>query len=304
MSSITFFTATGQNAFNVATTVGNPVWEDVIPELNAKLVFNQEYMQTAASYAPLALNTQYPAQGTEGVPATPTFYLVGEFGHSDEKAGLIKWTRQYARVPDSWSDTESYAYNYPAYLAAITIGTSTALGVISAFSSTTMYYLATAPTAAVGDQIYIATSYVRGGATYAIQMYATVRYYGGGAIGVGRIFPGTGDDFQQVSGTVKLLLPARFAPRTLIVGSRIQNDYALATPETLESVLPIVNQFQPIDSTGNEAAILSIGTATSPNSAEYQKWMASGAELVAEPSPRERWRGNIYVRKTRLVPAK
>lgn len=304
MSAVTYYTGTGQTAFNVATTASLPVWEDVIPELNAKLVFNIDYVQTAASYVPLTLNTQYPDQGNYGVPATPTYYLVGEFGHQDQRGGLLRWTRQYARVPDSWSDTESYAYNYPAYLAAITIGTSTNLSVISAFSSTTMYFLATAPTASVGDQIYIATSYIRGGATYAIQMYATVRYYTGGFIGVGRIFPGSGDDFQQVSGTVKLLSPARYAPRTLVVGSRIQNDYALATPETLESVLPVVNQFQPIDSTGNEAAILSTGTATSPNSADYQRWMASGAELVAEPSARERWKGNIYVRKTRLVPAK
>jgi len=144
---------------------------------------------------------------------------------------------------------------------------------------------------------------MRSGATYAIQMYATVREYGGGSIGIGLVLPGTGT-FTSVGGTVKVMSPARFAPRALIVGSRVVSDYALATPETLESVLPLVNQFQPIDSSGNEAAILSTGTATSPNSAEYQKWMAAGTEIVAEPSTRERWRGNIWVRKTRLIPAK
>jgi hypothetical protein len=305
MSAITYYTATGQSAFNVATTIGNPVWEDAIPELNAKIVFNQPFMQLAVSYSPLALNTQYPAQGTSGVPASPTYYLVGESGHSDKKAGLIEWNRTYARVPDPWSDTQEFAFTYPAFSIPITVGSTAAIVSISAQGSTTYYVISTTLTGVtVGDQVYISCSYVRSGATYGIAMAArAVLVSSGNYVCVPYMLPGTGD-FISESGTIQLFSAARAVPKTMIVSSRIQHDYALSTAEQLESNLPLIDGFRPTDTVGNEVSTLSTGAATRPNSEAYQKWMISNAEIVAETSTRERWRGNIWVRKTRLVPAK
>ena len=70
--SVTYYKASAQPAFNVAVTSSLPVWENPIPALNEKTVFRQTFVQTAASYAPLALDSVYPAAGSYGVPSSPT----------------------------------------------------------------------------------------------------------------------------------------------------------------------------------------------------------------------------------------
>ena len=305
MASVTYYTASGQSAYNVATTIGYPVWLDVIPELASKLVFLQPFMQLAVSYSPLALNTVYPEQGSYGVPATPTYYLVGEEGFSDERAGLIKWNRKFARVPGSWSDTQEFAYQYPGYVVPITIGAAAPITSITAGGSTTYYQVSTTLVAVTaGDQVYISCSYVRSSATYAIAFFTrAVTNSNGTVIGIPFMLPGTGD-FTSEGGTIQLASAGRAAAKSMVVPSRILNDYALSTAETLETDLPLIDGFKSIDVYGNELSVLLTGTASKPNSESYAKWLAANAEIVAETSNRARWMGNIFVRQTRMVPAK
>jgi hypothetical protein len=298
--SVTYYTASGQPAFNTVATVGLPVWEKVLPEPNEQIVFRQRFMQTAASYSPLALNTPYPS--STYVPAGVTFYLVSEENFNDERAGVFTWDRVYARVPSSWSEREEYAYTYPAFVAGIAFGST--FGATAITPSGANYSVSTTATGiSAGDNVYFDLGFVRSSLTYRLTfLEPAVSATSGTEVTIRPLLPGSGA-FSSVTGTVREGSKGRSEPETLIVGSRIIHDYALTSVTGLNSDLPAVPRFAPVNSSGNEVDTLSTGTATVPNSAMYEAMIAGGAEIVAEQAIRQRWLGNIYERITRLVPA-
>lgn len=301
--SVTYYTASGQNNFNAVTTVGLPVWDKVLPVPNDAVVFRQRFMQTAASYSPLALDTAYSAAGSYGVPSSPTFYLVDETNFTDERGGLLSWDRVYARVPTQWSEPEEFAFTYPGYVVPIVVGTSFPVTAITASGSN--YVLTTTATGiSANDQVYFSVTYTRGGLPYSAAMFQkAVAASSGNSVTIAGVLPGSGA-FASEAGTIRKSNPGRITQRSLIVGSRVIHDYAFSTVPSLDAVLPLVNQFTPVDATGYEAAYLSTGSATIPTSAEYAAMINGNSELVGETSARRRFLGNIYVRSTRLVPAR
>jgi len=298
--SVTYYTATGQNAFNAVTTIGLPVWETPIPGYDAPIVFRQRFMQTAASFSNATLDTPYSAAGSYGVPATPTFYLVSEENFSDVRAGLIEWDRVFAAVPDSWSEPEEYANTYVGYFSS---GPGTGFSVTSiTVSGAQTVMSSTINTVTVGDSIFISLTYSRSGISYGIAQSATVVSFSSGAsVSISNILPGEGD-FLNESGTVRAASQGRASARTQIVGSRVVYDYALSTVASLNENLPILQKFSPMNSLGASIDYLQ-SSLCFPTSGEYLAMIANGTEIIAESSSRRRWLGNIYVRQTRLVPA-
>lgn len=297
--SVTYYIASGQSNFNAATTAGLPVWEAVLPEPNDKVLFRQSFMQTAASYTPLTLNTQYSAQGQYGVPSSPTFYLVAEENFTDVSGGLLQWDRVYARVPQSWEDPEEFVFEFPAYLQSGVAGSYYSITSITTSGSNYAVYSPMPFT--VGDQIYIAANYVRDSQTYYIGQYT--KTIGGTSASfalVSSIFLGSGA-FSSVTGVVTKKAIYRALPLTKIVGSVIVNDYALSSPTLLDSDLPLLTQFIAVDANGQETQFLN--TATQPVSATYAQMVADQTLIAAEDSIRRRFYGNIYVRSTRMIPA-
>jgi hypothetical protein len=304
--SVTYFTGSGQSAFTVAVTVGLPVWEDAIPELGGKLMFRQDHMIRAVSFERLALSTTYTAHGSYGVPTSSSYFLVEENGFSGERGGLLKWSRVWATVPTTWTNDETFAFTYPAYVAATTIGSP--FGITGITDSTTLYRIATTATGIIAnDQIFVNVTYARASFAYNVNAFFKVlAASSGSSVDIPHSLPGSGA-FSAVDGTLAESSSGRNAEEAIVVGSRVQHDYALIpAPEVagnLDLYLPSVQAFRPVDPYGNRAAILLTGTATRPSSDRYQTMVNTGVMLVAEDSMRERWAGNIYVRKTRLVPA-
>lgn len=311
--SVTYYTASGQSAFNVAVTVGLPVWDTPIPALaDQKLVFRQEHMQTAASYSPLALSTTYTAHGTYGVPTSSSYFLVGEENFRNVGGGVLQWERVWARVPPQWYEYEDYAYTYPAYVAPISIGTGYSIIGITDVGSTTYVRIQTAATGiSANDTVYVACTYSRGaGAIRAVNMITRVLNASSTQwVEVAHVFVGTGTTYAGASGEIIKVGGGRSTPETIAVSSRIAHEYAnISNPAsitaTLETVLPLIDGFTAIDSIGQRTTTLSTGTASRPNSVTYAAMINEGIEIVAEQSVRERWMGNIYVRKTRFIPAR
>jgi hypothetical protein len=162
--SVTYYKATSQPAFNVAVTVGLPVWDVVIPAQNDKVLFRQPFMQLAASYSPLPLDTPYPAAGAYGVPTGATYYLVAEENFADQSGGMLQWERVYAKVPSSWSDGEEFAYTFPAYLGTASPGSDFTITSIS--DSGTYYTISSGMNFSAGDSVFVSVSYVRDSVSY------------------------------------------------------------------------------------------------------------------------------------------
>lgn len=301
--SVTYYKASAQPAFNVAVTSSLPVWENPIPALNEKTVFRQTFVQTAASYAPLALDTVYPAAGSYGVPSSPTYYLVAEDNQTDLGGGMMQWDRVYARVPSSWSEGEEFAYTFPAFIASATAGTDRTITNIQ--DSGSNYLVSSGLSFTTGDQVHISVSYVRDSLTYFVGQYVRII---GGTSGtnalVPGIFPGTGA-FSSVAGVITQEAPSRTTGNTETVTSQIVHDYALTSTTALDTNLPIIDAFTPVDATG--AVIIPpsrLNTATKPTSDAYASMINRNVQIVAQASVRRRWLGNIYERQTRYVPAR
>ena len=260
-------------------------------------------MQTAASYAPLALDTVYPAAGSYGVPSSPTYYLVAEQGQTDLGGGMMQWDRVYARIPTSWSEGEEFAYTFPAFIASATAGTDRTITNIQ--DSGANYLVSSGLSFATGDQVHIAVSYVRDSITFFVGQY--VRIIGGtsgSSALVPGIFPGTGT-FSSIAGVITQEAPSRTTGNTETVTSQIIHDYALTSTTALDTNLPIIDAFTPVGATG--AVIIppsGLNTATKPTSDAYASMINRNVQIVGQASVRRRWLGNIYERQTRYIPAR
>ena len=301
--SVTYYKSASQPAFSVAVTASLPVWERVLPEPNAKVVFRQTHQAAVSYYTPLTLNTVYSAGPvTYGVPATTTYYLVAEDNFRDMSGGMLSFERQWAAVPTTWFDREDFPFNYPGYVVPISIGTRY---LSSAPTEWPTYYTIpyTPSNISAGDRVYLDGSYTRNSISYRVNLFTTAndRTAAGIWVGVPKILPGTGT-FSSGGLWVRRAAQGRAQPETIVVPSMLQNDYALTSVTQMEVDLPAMAQFTPVDSLGNSVSYLSTGTATAPNSSEYETAISTNSNLIAE-CIRERWLGNIYVRRIRLVPA-
>ena len=299
--SVTYYKSSSQPAFTSAVTVGLPVWDVVIPAQNDKVLFRQPFMQLAASYSPLPLNTAYTAAGAYGVPTGATYYLVSEENFADQSGGMLQWERVYAKVPNSWSDGEEFAYTFPAYLNTVSPGSDFAITSIS--ESGTYYTISSGMSFSAGDSVFVSVSFVRDSVSYYVGQYTKAA---GGTSGtnvlVPAIFPGTGS-FGSVAGNMTTEVPYRSTEQSLLITSQLVHDYALTSVTAIDSKLPIISEFQPIDSTGAALQFNRLNTATKPTGDQYAAMVKNQVLIVGASSTRSRFYGNIFERVTRYIPA-
>lgn len=229
--------------------------------------------------------------------AAAKFLLEGP--HVPTDGGAIAYDRLFATVPASWNDFQEYAFTYPAFAAAAT-GTSYPISAITA--GTTGYVISTTATGiAVGDSVFISAAFTRNGRNYTEAFFDKVQAVVAGiSITTYRYFVDIGP-ITAVSGSVRKSLAGRLEPKTLPVPSRIQNDYALTSDTALDTDLPLLVPFTPVDTYGNYTNYIT-GTTT-PNYAAYTAFVTGRTEIVAE-CQRRRYLGNIYRRSTRFVVAR
>lgn len=108
--------------FDVAEPISQLVFSEPFAGVNISYVLTQQFMQARSEWMPLPLNTPHPAF-TE-------FLLVEESPLEDTGvAGVVKWTRTYARVPASYDEPGgNYTYNFIGFIGEFGINVTTVNG--------------------------------------------------------------------------------------------------------------------------------------------------------------------------------
>lgn len=97
--------------YTVATPVSLPVFSSPIPATTAEYVFTQDFIQLRNNFAPLTLNTRHFD------PKYNDYFLVSESPRTDQGGGVVRWTRTYSQVPDTYDEFESYVLNTIGFAA-------------------------------------------------------------------------------------------------------------------------------------------------------------------------------------------
>lgn len=91
--------------FTIAQPCSLPVFSAPIDGVNVFYLLTQEWEMDANSFAPEALNTPHPDFAD--------YVLTGEGPQSDLGNGVVRWTRTYAKVPDTYTESGgSLSYNF------------------------------------------------------------------------------------------------------------------------------------------------------------------------------------------------
>ena len=303
MSLPSFITAVGQPAFTTESRVSDYV---IVQALGANeptaLTLSAKYWQTRAQYARPAANTTLTYDNGAGSDVTAYFLDDAEF--QDLGGGVQEWTRTWATIPATWQEPGgTFAFTFPAYTAGVAFGSIfTATGAIANGNYYTVNCNATS--VAVADTGMFDLDYLRNSQNYHVTFVADAKYASSGTnVGIAKILPGSGT-FSSVSGTVREWSTGRVIPATIEVDSFVIHEYALADETTANILLPQVDRFSPVNSSGYEVDTLSTGVATYPNSTTYASMVAAGSLIVARRSDRRKYAGNIWERTTLVVAAR
>lgn len=235
--------------------------------------------------------------------ALPAAYLVEQSPLADVSADCVRYTRTFATVPGQWFDAGSFAYTFPGYAAGGT-GSGVSINSITPSGVNTIFGLGATGGAVAGNVVLINITYTRGGIAYAQTFSApAVATTNTSQVTVERTLPGSGS-FSAITGTVSVFTPGRAAPATIVGPSRLQHDYLRSTAADVGGDLPPLAVFAPVYATGGSSGQYAdvLDTTTLPTAVSYAAQVAARTELVVE-SDLARYLGNLWVRRTRLVPA-
>lgn len=297
MDPVLYLTAAGQPSFTAAVPVGLPIWENPFPEDSQKLVFRLMYWQRADNWVAarffnfgIPSSFDYPASLTLYVPATPTFYLVGEGNFQEQRGGILVWERTYAAIPATRYDYMTYPYEFPAIFSALTVGAYSAITYVSDVGGGRMFvdYTAADP----GSQLSL--SYRVNGVLFQ-NVVPVFDYASGGVVAaMDSSFLSTtyARAVAKASHTVGRQFPLALPGRAVVSYS-----YFLAVPGPTFAITPIARQKFTVN--GEEVKFVSANTI--PSAVSYLAMIATPSYFVAEDEQISRWMGNIYERKVIYV---
>ena len=284
------------DAFTVASPNGGRKYLPNPSGANQFRGFSQEFVQFAANFAPLALNST----ATENAV---TCYLTGESDFTNERGGLLRWVRTYHSIPATERFFRgSLAFTYPARQAVA--GSSQAVTAFAPISGSRATYTANAHGFTNGQTVFV---------TVVKQDIANRRITGSIPVQVSNVTTNTFDaadpaaiaGYTFVSGSVATFQPAQPA-RTLGGSTYEEVEYILpgvtAGFAAALDVLPLPVFAVRVAATGELVEDNRMTAATSPTPAEYADIVARGGYLVAE-SVVEEYAGLILQRRTTYVRA-
>jgi hypothetical protein len=95
-------------SYSTAFATSKAIFSNPIPRDKNPYILKQEFIQAAASFAPLALNTPHPV--------STSFVLAEESERQTAGGNLVKWTRTYVKIPASWDDWDRHLYNFIGFM--------------------------------------------------------------------------------------------------------------------------------------------------------------------------------------------
>lgn len=303
MSTPSFITAAGQPAFTTESRVSDYVISQALGANEpSALLISARYWQTRADYARPAVNSTLTYDN--GAGADVTAYFIDDTEFQDLGGGMQEWTRTWATIPATWQEPGgTFAFTFPAYTAGVAFGS--VFGATGAIANGNYYTINTnATSVSVGDSVLFDLTYLRNAQNIHVTFVTDAKYANSGTnVGIAKVLPGVGT-FSSVSGTVREWSTGRTLPETIEVDSFVIHEYALADETTVDVLLPQVDRFSPVNSSGYAVDTLSSGAATYPNSTTYASMVAAGSLIVARRSDRTKYAGNIWERTTLVVAAR
>lgn len=298
-----FQTAAGQPAFTDEVRIGDYKIEQALGANEpTALIIRAEFMQLRANYARPTENSTLTYDN--GAGSDVTAYFIDDIEFQDQGAGVQTWTRLWATIPASWSEPGgTFAFPFPAYISPLAFGTL--YSVTNVWANGNYYNLmTTAANISAADTFLLDLTYTRNSQNIHVTFQADAKFAGDGTrVPIAKILPGLGG-FSDVSGTLQEVAVGRTTPETIEVDSWLIHEYALADETTADILLPQIDKFSPVNSSGNATDSLSTGTATTPNSATYSSMVRAGSLIAARRSDRRIYAGNIWERTTLMVAAR
>jgi len=96
--------------FTAATACSLPAFSSPIPSESDAYLFTQDFCQFLANWSAATYGTAHPSSGQ--TPDYSDWKLINEGERRDMGAGIVRWTRTYAKLPDSFNDWETASYTF------------------------------------------------------------------------------------------------------------------------------------------------------------------------------------------------
>lgn len=221
-------------------------------------------------------------------------YFVGDFDHQAIEGGLIRFDRQFAKIPATRNGSFSgtVAYTYPGIESKDTNGTERTITAASTTGNVTT--LTATNTVSVGDVIFFTLTTTGGGVTITVSDYTTAL---AGTTGSVVKIPSVAVLGTFDSGTLTELLVAPGPQKTIPTGSITDYTYYLPGVTSGITVPGDVEEstiFAPMSArTGRSVNTLADDTV--PDSATYAAQITNRDYIIIESNV-TRWKGNIIQR--------
>jgi hypothetical protein len=303
-------------SFTVPTEVALPRIEYPFPEDTSTRQISRRLWVRSGSYSASSIATN-TTDATFTAAVLTEERIVGEPG-----ADLYEIERVYNEIPNPFREYETTVYSYPGLnQALLTTGTSITLTGVS-YCHTTSSITWSSPTFPTLTNLRIQATFSTPVVTVAGRIYTGSRR---NATIIEQITnpSGSGISYQQplwsdqIAGTTVISTAravtggvniARRNPFQDLVLSRVENDFIVVGSGSFASIssadsIAIAEPFRVVNAyTGQEQEYIAVNT--NPSIAEYSAMVNESQFLATSDTAVDRWRGNIYRRRTRYVPAR
>lgn len=306
ISSVSFYTGTGQSAFSEPVAIGLPVFRQLFEGAGPKQCFTERVMQAAASYVGVTYGT---ARGAGAITYLPdaNYHLVSEDGFENVGGGVIEYDRLWVRnTLTDYSEWGTVQFRFPAvhgspvalssYQAVSTYSLLTEIGTDRMF----IPFVGTF-TPGIGD--YVAISFAISAPLYAATQVAVVPVRDQSVDGViVDVIPSLVNiEYRQYVTGLGVSRSAVGGGRTFPLDTQarcyIEHKFSQSAP----TMSGITKRQQFLLSNGQEVDFVS--PATIPSSASYVAWVTAGTTFCASDTEVSRVMGNLYRRSTYYVVA-
>ena len=267
-------------------------WRRDIPYVDQLTSFQQDYMVLRASFDPTPLDTPHPDEAG--------YYLVDESALRTLSGGVVEFTREYARLPDSHFYPDQYAWYVPGMGSEDPPGSVVGIDSVANSANISTVTTAAAHGASVDDQVQVRYTVQTPSGQVTRTVLRTVLTAPTSTTmtfdpPIYDVWPITWVSLQRIN-------PGRDA-EVIPVASDVQVDYFLpGVNVTTFDAIPLLVEYANIyDSTGRKTT--SFTDSTSPTLSDYRAQIASATKIVVERSVLRRWKGNIFARSTRYAVA-
>jgi hypothetical protein len=290
---------TFDGTFSTAQSVSQKIFTHPFPQ-NGSRILRQDFEINADDYSRTPISRQHPEH--------PGFYLVDERTNGVNWAGILTFTSEWAEIPESRTEWESYSTRFAGMVADVSTPTSNAVSG-STYGATNDTVTAAGFSGSALDQVAVEWTYAIGAVTYGGTILRSLVSGGSGSATFAKF------RFQYWSGGQTLTVNPTYTsitlvgdggrePFTKVVQSAVQYDYFLpgvSSNITTHEDIPLVHPSIIIDNTGQRTE--SYSDTTVPSKASYQSLVSAGALVCVEASTARRWKGEIFERATRYVVA-